>query len=82
MARIEHDKEFDVFDVEPLCLLIGSQNVSNNLDPKFLGFIIEKLITSIDVGSKVFTIEHISKLYIALSRVKEVYVNSDEAGSM
>ena len=56
MARIQHDKEFDVFDVEPLCLLIGSLNVSGNLDPEFLGFIIEKLITSLDLGSKALTI--------------------------
>ena len=82
MLRLRSDKEFDPADVEALCLLISNLQVTSNLDPKFLGLIVEKLTSSIDAKSKHLTMEHVSRLYLALSRVQEVYVESGEPAAM
>ena len=66
-------------DVEPLCLLIGSLHISESLDGQTLGVIINSFKTS--VVESVLSVSEISKLYLAISRVYEIYIQSAESAS-
>ena len=72
----------DPADVEPTCILLENLQQSGNLQPKLVGFTVEKLMTSIESKSKLLTMEHISNLYLTLSRVQEIYVNSQEPAAL
>lgn len=79
LMKKNQDKELEPHEIDPLCLLIGSLHVSGSLTPQHLGAIIERFSKSLKQGF--LSIEQYSKLYISLSRVQKIYVDSNESAA-
>lgn len=76
----ERNRSTEVFasnEIESVCLLIGSLHISENLTPEFLGLVVQKLNNSL-LLSKILTLDEYSKMYLSLSRVYKIYVDSAE----
>ena len=79
ILKQKHDRELEPHDVDPLCLLIGSLNVSGSLSPQMLAVLVERFSKSLQ--SQYLSIEKCAKLYISLSRVQKIYVESSESAA-
>ena len=79
ILKQKEDRELEEHDVDPICLLIGSLHVSGSLTPQLLGVMVERFSKSLQ--SRYLSIEQYSKLYISLSRVQKIYVDSSESAA-
>ena len=75
--KVSESEKIDKTEVESICLLIGSLHLSGQLEPKFLGQVINTFKASCDGLS----VSQVSKLYLAISKVIEVYVESNESAA-
>lgn len=65
--KVADREAFKAHEIEPICLLIGGLQISQRLEAKLLGLIIQRFIDSLEEKSLALT--EVSRLYLALSRV-------------
>lgn len=66
-------------DIDSLCLLIGSLHVTEDLEASFLAHVVEKFKDAL--AKDELTLRQVAKLYLSLSRVHKIYVESTESAS-
>lgn len=66
-------------DIDSLCLLIGSLHVTENLEPSFLARVIKKFQGAL--AKDELSLRQVAMLYLSLSRVHKIYVESTESAA-